>query len=658
MQIILMISSFFITIFITSLVQSVLAQALHDKTLDTLSSSNQQGTLSPEIKTGKQPIFMTRGVDYLYVANYDSGTVSIISIENNTKIKDISVGKWPTHMDFNSNDSYLYVANQGSNTVSVISTENNSRIKDIPVGISPLFIRYNYFGPHGSRYLYVLNENSKDVSVISTKNNTLIKNIPVGEDPISMAFSFSELEKTKSKYLYVANQGNDTVSVISTENNTWIKDIPVGITPFSLISTSSGYLYVANKDNGSVSVISTENNSRIKDIPVGKLPISMDFEFESNKSNGYLYVANQGSNTVSVISTEKNSLIKDIPVGKLPSDINLGGYLYVANRGSNTVSVISTKNNTLIKNIPVGEDPIYLNYDLLTYSLYVANAGSGGISLLDSFSNKVVAGVTFQVNPFNYGTIICDHHLNPPINTYIYVYANTLCTAIPDSGLEFSSWVKNLGHNSTSTIKASYVSTNLYDTFSSLFGGKPENKEAILNITEFGNFTANFRKAPDPIPPQYLVGLYTIVVSSIIGYSIPSIITWYKSRKQSRTVFEYRKRIKTLSVGKNTDKDSQELDSLKNEMDKDYSKGKLSDKQYEYMKSEMKNEISIQNKEIFKNKIHSLEDTTAKHRSDLKSNIIRELDDAYANGNLNELHYDLLMKRVSEIKNNQNPTTT
>ena len=48
------------------------------------------------------------------------------------KSPQIAVGKSPRAIAFDSTEETIYVANLDSNTVSVISTENNTKIKDIP----------------------------------------------------------------------------------------------------------------------------------------------------------------------------------------------------------------------------------------------------------------------------------------------------------------------------------------------------------------------------------------------------------------------------------------------------------------------------------------------------------------------------------------------
>jgi YVTN family beta-propeller protein len=56
----------------------------------------------------------------LYVANTGSDTVSVISTQNDTWIKDIPVGDSPVNIDINPSLEAVYVANRESNTVSVL----------------------------------------------------------------------------------------------------------------------------------------------------------------------------------------------------------------------------------------------------------------------------------------------------------------------------------------------------------------------------------------------------------------------------------------------------------------------------------------------------------------------------------------------------------
>ena len=59
---------------------------------------------------------------YVYVANPNSGSVSVINGATNNVIASITVGSWPEGVAFDSSNGYVYVTNFYSSTVSIIST--------------------------------------------------------------------------------------------------------------------------------------------------------------------------------------------------------------------------------------------------------------------------------------------------------------------------------------------------------------------------------------------------------------------------------------------------------------------------------------------------------------------------------------------------------
>jgi uncharacterized membrane protein len=57
--------------------------------------------------------------------------------------------------------------------------------------------------------------------------------------------------------------------------------------------------------------------------------------------------------------------------------------------------------------------------------------------------------------------------------------------------------------------------------------------QQTLTVNQFGNFTAYFRAVPPAIPSEYWIPLYGIIVSTVVESSIPSIISWRKSKNQT-----------------------------------------------------------------------------------------------------------------------------
>jgi YVTN family beta-propeller protein len=629
---------------------------LHNGTLYEIIKQTSGSEENSQIDVGNTPnsIGINPLTNTLYVANYESDSVSVISTENNTKIKDIPVGNFPLEVVIT--DRYLaYVANLESDSVSVISTENNTKIgEDIPVGNGPVDIAID---PDSDR-VYVANAHSRSVSVISTENNTKIgEDIPVGEygglgvtalaiDPVSGINLFSYR-------VYVANDDSSSVSVISGENNTKIKDIPVGSYPTDMeIDSWSHIVYVIHPASDSVSVISQHNDTKIKDIPVGDGPIAI--AAVNHPTSDTVYVANFDSSSVSVISGENNTKIKDIPVGDGPTNIlSLSDTVYVANYESDSVSVISTENNTKIgEDIPVGNGPVDIAFDGITNTVYVVNADSNGISVIDPTSNRVVAGITFDVNPFRSGYILCDGLTTPsPIQQYMYVYSGVECTARPNEGFEFVSWEENnLKDNSTQLITVSPSASPL-NSIANIFGIELDEPEATFNITKFGTFTANFKELPPALPSEYLIPLYGIIISTIVGWSIPSIIGWARSRADIRKLNHYHKKIASMyGDGKLDENDVEPLDRLRSNIVDAYSKGQINEKHYE----SLKNETSILYEKIFRRRLDDAlnndnDPANKKAIQEQLDQIKTDIEYAYSEGKIDEKHYDLLNKAISNL---------
>ena len=99
----------------------------------------------------------------IFVANYGSNTVSVISDSNNTVIANINVGSSPESVAYDSANGLIFVTNQYPGTVSVISDSNNTVIANVTVGAFPSGIAYD----SGKGKIFVANSDSGTVSVIS-----------------------------------------------------------------------------------------------------------------------------------------------------------------------------------------------------------------------------------------------------------------------------------------------------------------------------------------------------------------------------------------------------------------------------------------------------------------------------------------------------------
>jgi YVTN family beta-propeller protein len=141
------------------------------------------------------------------------------------------------------------IASNGS--VSVVDLQLNREVKDITVGLHPCGMALS---PDGSR-LYVACSNSDIIAVIDTQTDEVTSNISVHSEEGAI-FGSSPNDLTLSpdgSYLYVANGTDNAVCVISTVSQKVLGYIPTGWYPGAVITNRQGnILYVANvKGTGS-----------------------------------------------------------------------------------------------------------------------------------------------------------------------------------------------------------------------------------------------------------------------------------------------------------------------------------------------------------------------------------------------------------------------
>jgi YVTN family beta-propeller protein len=583
-------------------------QDLHQKTLDEITKPLSSKEI-PHITVGKGPMDMAISYFYdkAYIANFFDGTVSVIDTKTNKRIEpDIKVGSEPIAIHYSNNNGKIYVANARSGTVSVIATKTDKKIEpDIKVGSDPEFMAEDSKGK-----IFVVNVGNNSVSVINGKTDKKIEpDIKVGRNPAAIAVSIGDF-----RGIYVANSGNGTVSVIDANTSKKIEpDIKVGSEPIAIAGTAviGGYakIYVANSGNGTVSVIDGKTDKRIEpDMKVASGPINLYGLRYSDKK--YVAKYDNGNFIISVIDANTSKRIEP--------------------------------------DIKVGSEPIAISVDEDKNTIYVATTGEkndGAVYVIDSEAHKVVAKVKFNTEPFNAGHIQCDTGKLPaPIAQEFYIWSGSKCTAKPNQGFEFVSWQENLNGNSTQLLNVSSA-PSVSDSILDFLHMKPDKPEATLGITKFGNFTANFKALPPPIPPEYVATLFTVVATALVGsWLTPTIIGWRKAKKQGSKLDHYHNEVKNLyNDVRLSRKDINEIDILRDNITDEYTRGKINKEQYDRLGEE----ISKSYREIFTKKIDSLNNLFENDKVKQLSDIKRNIEDAHNEGKINNEYYTNLKKEIS-----------
>jgi YVTN family beta-propeller protein len=115
-------------------------QTLHDKRLSEVVKQTSRFQEGSQIDVGDSPSEIGVNVveDTVYVVKYGPDILSVISGENNRKIKDTRVGDGPDAIAVNGYTETVYVANYDSDSASVIDGTTNEVVAGITFHVNPL----------------------------------------------------------------------------------------------------------------------------------------------------------------------------------------------------------------------------------------------------------------------------------------------------------------------------------------------------------------------------------------------------------------------------------------------------------------------------------------------------------------------------------------
>ena len=252
--------------------------------------------------------------------------------------------------------------------------------------------------------------------------------------------------------------------------------------------------------------------------------------------------------------------------------------IFITNFYDSSVSVLDGDNYTNIANISVGICPNAIDVDSRFYgygdSIYVTNQCSGSVSVINAYTHKLRVGVSLEAEPSHAGQIECGG-TDVPTNQYFYIDFPSSCTARANEGFQFTSWIEDLGNNSTRTINSTTPSYSPIKWITDALRIGTNDTTATLTPTKFGNFIARFEQVPPPFPSEYLIPLYGIIVSSIVGWSIPSIVSWSRSKKEGRRLYSIHKEIGRIYDDGRVDRsDVESLDKVKTIIENEVLEGK------------------------------------------------------------------------------------
>ena len=207
---------------------------------------------STAVTVGNRPVAVAVDsvTNQLYVANYDSKTISILNLGNRQEVGVVALQSSPSRMAIVGAD--LYVVTE--NSIAVVDLRLRRVIKNIRNVVNPADV----VASTDQRFAYVVNSGNDNLLVVDTKSRTIVQKIQVGVFPIRLAIRKGF--RGKGDMIYVVNQGNSTISIIEQIGTDWKvaeEEIKVGFNPRGIVAIP-GKVYVVLQEDSIIEVLGFE----------------------------------------------------------------------------------------------------------------------------------------------------------------------------------------------------------------------------------------------------------------------------------------------------------------------------------------------------------------------------------------------------------------
>lgn len=305
--------------------------------------------------------------DHVFVADEDSGTVSVIEETKNTLLASIVLPTSPDmYMPHNvqaaPDGKSVWVAaapmtEGGMEKAFVIDPETNQLVGDIELG-TELHVAHVVFNPSSSRAYISANEGNA-VLELDAQTRTLLRSIDLGADrgPHGMRWCRDQL--------WIANMTAKNLARLDPASAT-VSEIDVGGVAVQTACAPNGrYVFVSLYDTKEVVryEIDTQELTRIALPAESQGPVQL-YPSPDGKT---LWVCDQGlllgrpaSNRLYALDVEAAKVVGTVSVGQGAHGVVLsddGALAYVTNLSDNSVSVVDTAKMETVATIAVGTKP-------------------------------------------------------------------------------------------------------------------------------------------------------------------------------------------------------------------------------------------------------------------------------------------------------------
>jgi YVTN family beta-propeller protein len=283
---------------------------------DTISIVDLSTLQTRTLELDDEPEHMALAPDgvLLAIGNIAAGTVSLVSLEQETEIARVAGLFDPHNLTFSPDGALLYVANLGANHVSVMDVASARVIDEIPVGRPPVLAAGD--GP-GAEFQGIINVTptpdgrlgfaahgeANELAVIDLRTRALKKSVALGELPWR-AYSTAD-----GRFMLVPNNGDRTLSVISTSTLEVVATLPAAE---DVTGVNTGWFettaFALSRAGRKAVVYDLEAMARVGEIALPGTPETG----VTTPDGAKLYVALSDTDQVAVIDVRARALIRTI----------------------------------------------------------------------------------------------------------------------------------------------------------------------------------------------------------------------------------------------------------------------------------------------------------------------------------------------------------
>jgi YVTN family beta-propeller protein len=218
-------------------------------------------------------------------------------------------GSDPEQFDLSHDGKRLFVANEDSGTLTVVGIASGAVETTVPVGKEPEGVRVT---PDG-RWIVVTSESGNAIYVIDAHTLKMVKSVPVGKRPRDVAFA------PDNRTIYISGEFDASVyttTIPDSAGATKLMQLRAEAKPMGVIlDASHKRLFVSTGRGGTIAVVSLEGAPKlVTEIQVGARPWGIALSHDGKR----LYTANGSSNDVTIIDTTTLQVLKKVAVGKSP----------------------------------------------------------------------------------------------------------------------------------------------------------------------------------------------------------------------------------------------------------------------------------------------------------------------------------------------------